>query len=92
MSSPTDLAQFGQWLAERQEKLVTELWREQRQAQEMLIKGLCDVLKVQPGLGPGRITPNPVQYRLSKLTSKDDIEAFLFAFEATATAAGWRRP
>lgn len=74
MTSPADLAQFEQWLSHRQDKLVPELWKEQRQAQEALVKGLCDALKEQNVAASsvrGQIPP--LQYRLSKLSAEDDI-------------------
>lgn len=66
-----------------------KIWREQHQAQENLVKGICDVLKEQLGWGSGHGISNPVQYRLGKLTSENDVEAFLHAFEAMAIAASW---
>lgn len=82
----------GQWLAERQDKLVTDLWKEQRQAQEVLVQGLCNVLREQSSTATGRGSGPSVQFRLSKLMSEDDIEAFLYAFEATVIATGWPKP
>lgn len=70
--------------------MVAELWKEQRQAQDTLVKGLCDVLKEHGPLASRGHEQNPqIQYRLSKLTSEDDIEAFLHAFETTTLAARW---
>lgn len=47
MSSLVDLSQFGQWLVEHQGKVVKELWCEQNQVQESLIKkDFCDSLKL----------------------------------------------
>lgn len=80
-------------LVERQDRLVTELWKEQRQAQEDLVKGLCDVLKEQGTATTSSRGQTPtLQYRLNKLSTEDDIEAFLYAFEATAIAASWPKP
>lgn len=92
MTSPGDLAQFGKWLTERQDKLVTDLWKEQRQSQENLLKGLCEVLKERSTpLSQADRPSSTIQYRLSKLNPEDDIEAFLQAFEATALVAGWEK-
>lgn len=63
---------------ERQDKLVTNLWKELRQAQEILVKGLCDALKEQSGPGTRPHPGASTHYRLSKLTAADDIEAFFF--------------
>lgn len=92
MTAAADLAQFSQWLVERQERFITDLWKEQRQAQEVLFKGLCNVLKEKTGSGTGQTASPSVQFRLRKLSSDDDVEAFLYAFEATAKVAGWPKP
>lgn len=92
MSSLADLVQFGQWLTDRQDKVVTNMWREQRQAQENLVKGLYDALREQPGQGSMYSPANPIQYLLSNLKGEDDVEAFLHTFETTAIATGWPRP
>lgn len=91
MTSPTDLTQFGQWLAEQQSHLVTELWKEQQQAQDWLVKGLCDVLREQPLWRPSHETTSGLPCRLSKQTPNNDVEAFLHSFEVTALAANWPR-
>lgn len=41
MMTSMHMAQFGHWLAECQEKVVKNLWREQRQAEEFLMKDQC---------------------------------------------------
>lgn len=93
MTSPADLAEFGQWLSERQDKLLTELWKEQRQSQENLLKGLCEVLRERGTLSTqSDREASGIQYRLCKLTSEDDIEASLQTFEATTLAAKWEKP
>lgn len=66
-----------------------DLWKEQRQPHQDLVKGLYDTLKEQPVRGVGPNTLNSVQYRLSKLIGEDVVEAFLHAFEVTATTTGW---
>lgn len=53
MANPTALTQFGQWLAKQQRRLLTELRKKQKQAQELLIKGLRDAQPLQ-GPPPGR--------------------------------------
>lgn len=45
LMTPMDLTQFGHCLAKCQNQLVTDLWKKQRQTQELLVKGLCNVLK-----------------------------------------------
>lgn len=45
MSSPLDISKFRKWLVEHQNKLVKELWREQRKVQETLVKDLYNTLK-----------------------------------------------
>lgn len=42
-----------------------------------------------PGPGRSRGRLHPTYYRLSKLSLEDDIEAYLYTFETTATAARW---
>lgn len=68
MTNPIDLTQFGQWLAEQQSQLVAGLWKEQRQAQEQLVKGLCDAIKEQQPQGPPLGVTSALPYRLSKQT------------------------
>lgn len=68
-----------------------ELWKEQHQAQENMVKGLCEALREQPGTSTAWPTQAAVHYRLSKLMN-DDVEAFLCVFGATDLAAGWPWP
>lgn len=49
-------------------------------------------MKEQPSWGQSLSPSSPAYYRLSKLTTKDVIEAFLHAFEATVVATGWPWP
>lgn len=82
--------QFGQWLSEQQGNLVKVLWEKQKQAQESLVRELCQSLRRTNSTSGGAKGGNPPNhYHLSKLTPEDDTEAYLYAFEATATAANW---
>lgn len=68
---------------------MTNLWKEQRQAQEQLVKRLCDALREQSPRGLPLGSASALPYRLSKQIVDDDVEAFLRTFEATAQVAGW---
>lgn len=87
MSAPADLAQFGHWLARGKISWLQTCGKSQ--SQELLVKTLCDALKGQATLGTSQGPSPSLQYRLRKLTSEDGMEAFLYAFEAIAIAAGW---
>lgn len=87
--NPMDMTQFGQWLTDQQEKRVKALWQKQCQAQENLVKDLCQSLKeTQPSVWRhrGRLRSSLLP---PKLTPQDDIGAYLYAFKITATMARW---
>lgn len=45
MMAPMNLGQFGQWLVAHQDRVFTDLLREQHCSQEDLFKMLCEHLK-----------------------------------------------
>lgn len=64
------------------------LWEEQKQVQEVLVRELCQYLRRTNSTSGGAECGNPANYyRLSKLSPEDNVEAYLYAFEATTTAA-----
>lgn len=65
-------------------KLVKTLWDEQKQAQESLVRDLCQPLReTTPGPGGVETGTPPMYYCLSKLALEDNIEAYLYTFEKT---------
>lgn len=70
--------------------MFAELLKEQRQAQEYLVKSIREAQNT--AMGPSTVPRpegNPTYYCLSKLNPEDDVEAFLYAFKQTAMVVQW---
>lgn len=89
--TPTaDMAQFGQLLADRQEQLLKAWMAQQQEAQSALIRDLSKAWGPKGGGTPPSPAKTPMP-QLTKLTTDDDVEAYLEVFERVAEMVQWPR-